>query len=76
MKGIILNPAITEPFTNPTAAPPSTQTRTTKGGAMPFSNNAAPRTLVSATTEPTLKSIPPLIMIMVIPSAPSATITV
>src|SRR5881628_414262 len=39
-------------------------------------SGVAPTTPDRATTEPTLKSMPPLTIIMVIPSAPMATITV
>ena len=47
-----------------------------ENGEYPFTSDVAPTTLVRATTDPTLRSIPPLTMMMVIPNVPMATITV
>src|SRR6185312_9621293 len=76
MKGIMLKPAMITPLTNPTAAPTPRVSAMATAAECPFTSVVAPTTLARATTEPTLKSIPPLTMIMVIPSAPMATITV
>ena len=66
------------PLIAPTSAPARMVTAMTP--VVPHgSGNAssrAPTTLVSATTEPTLRSMPPLTMISVMPSAPMATMTV
>ena len=57
--------------------PPATMVTTiTEGALKPLASKVAPITLARATIAPTLKSIPPLTMIMVIPSAPIATMTV
>src|SRR5437867_1352137 len=76
MKGIIRKPAMISPLISP--MPPATPIVSTiaVAGVKPFTSEVAPTTLDRATTEPTLKSMPPLTMIMVIPSAPIATITV
>ena len=76
IKGIIRKPAMISPLISP--MPPATAMVNAMAvtGAYPFTSEVAPTTLVKATTDPTLKSMPPLMMIMVIPSAPMATMTV
>ena len=46
------------------------------GTEQPLTRAVAPTTLVSATIEPMLRSMPPLTIIIVIPNAPVATMTV
>ena len=60
----------------PMALPASTVTMTAEAVPQPLFSSVAPSTLVNATTEPTLRSMPPLTMIMVMPSAPMLTMTV
>jgi len=61
----------------PLEPPPAEIIRSTTATAgQPFTSSVAPSTLVSATDEPTLRSMPPLTMIIVMPSAPMATMTV
>ena len=76
MKGTILNPATILPLTAPMAPPARIVSRTTKAGGISRMRSVAATTLVKATTEPALRSMPPLMMIRVIPSAPVATIAV
>ena len=76
MKGIIRRPAIATPFRQPMTAPQATTAATTAAGFQPCWISSAPTTLVNAIVEPTLRSMPPLTMISVMPSAPIATITV
>ena len=76
MNGIIRRPAIAAPFRNPITAPAAMIASTTAAVGQPCWISSAPTTLVNAMLEPTLRSIPPLTMISVMPSAPIATITV
>ena len=76
MNGIIRKPAIISPLIKPTRAPTPMVNPIAIAGEWPFKSEVAPTTLARATTEPTLKSIPPLTMIIVMPSAPMATMTV
>ena len=76
MNGIIRSPPMTRPFSSPTKAPTVIVRPAATKAECPWTSAVAPTTLVNATTEPTLRSIPPLTMIIVIPSVPIATITV
>ena len=76
MKGIIRKPAMISPLMNPMPQATAMVSSIAVAGVKPFTSEVAPTTPDRATTEPTLKSMPPLTMIMVIPSEPMATITV
>src|SRR6266513_3542577 len=76
IKGIMRKPAMIRPLINPMTMPTAIVKAMAVAGDQPFTSEVAPTTLAKATTDPTLKSIPPLTMIIVIPSAPMATMTV
>ena len=76
MNGIMRNPAMTPPLNSPIIPPARIVSAPATQGGKFFTRRVAPSTLVSATIDPTLKSMPPLTMIMVIPSAPIETMTV
>ena len=76
MKGVMRRPAMAAPLTRPMAPPVATTASSTATGPQPCWISRAPTTLVRATAEPTDRSMPPLTMIIVMPSAPMATITV
>src|SRR5947208_10032317 len=76
MNGIIRKPAMISPLISPTPPATAMVSRIAVAELKPFTSEVAPTTPDRATTDPTLKSMPPLTMIMVIPSAPMATITV
>jgi len=76
MKGVMRSPAIAAPLARPMSPPAATPAATTAAGLQPRWIRSAPTTLVSAMAEPTDRSMPPLMMTMVIPSEPIATITV
>src|SRR5260370_32093363 len=64
------------PFTKPTIPPTSTTAASAGKGGHPARRARAQVTPVSAITEPGDRSMPPLTMMMVMPMAPMATITV
>ena len=76
MKGVMRSPAMAAPFTRPMAAPVPISARTVAAAFHPCWIRSAPTTPVSAMVEPTDRSMPPLTMIIVMPSAPTATMTV
>ena len=76
MNGTTRRVVIATPLMNPTTAPIATPAATAAIGANPSRNATAVITLASAIDDPTDKSIPPLIITMVIPRAPIATMTV
>src|ERR1051326_276537 len=76
MNGTIRSQPMTNPLIVPIPAPTAIVRPAAVAGEQPLASDVAPTTLVRATTEPTLKSIPPLTMMTVMPSAPMATITV
>src|SRR5512134_1662951 len=76
MNGMTFNRVIARPFTTPMSPPDATPSRTAVSGAVPLLTASAVTTPVSAMADPTDRSMPPLTMIIVIPIAPSATITV
>ena len=76
MNGIMRNAVIMPPLAKPTSPPASTVSKSTTAKPWPCSISLAVTTLHSATTDPALKSIPPLTITSVIPIAPMATMTV
>ena len=76
MKGTTFNRVITRPFTTPTTPPMRIPVARASEGGMPALMPSAVTTPVRAIVEPTARSIPPLMMISVMPIAPMATITV
>src|SRR5262245_2661136 len=70
--GTIRSAPIAAPFTRPSAPPVAIAARMAANAGAPCDSDAAHTTLVSATAEPTDKSMPPLTMIIVMPSAPTA----
>src|ERR1044071_241511 len=76
MKGIMRKTAMMRPLINPITPATAMVRAMAAPGPKPRTSEVAPTTPARATTEPTLKSMPPLTMIMVMPSAPMATITV
>src|ERR1051325_2341364 len=76
MNGIIRSPPMIAPLRQPSSPPASTVAATTTTAPEPFKIITAPSTPVNAMTEPTLRSIPPLTMMSVMPSAAMATTTV
>ena len=76
MKGGSRSVAIIAPFNKPMRPPASTTAATAAIVPQPLRIIRAPTTLVNAMLDPTERSIPPLTMIIVMPSAPTATITV
>ena len=76
MNGSMRNPAMMEPLSNPIAPPAAITAATAHAGWTPATSSRAPSTLVNATTDPTLRSMPPLTITSVMPSAPIATMTV
>ena len=75
MKDGIRRAATAVPFTNPITPPNAIAARVVGTGPHPCWIRSAAATPVSATTEPTDRSIAPLTMIMVMPRAPIETIT-
>ena len=67
---------LSDPLISPMTPPARIVSATASAGGNPFSRRVAARTLVSATVEPALRSMPPLTITSVMPSAPSATMTV
>jgi hypothetical protein len=76
INGIMRSPPMANPLSNPIPAPTAIVNAAAAKAELLLTSAVAPTTLVSATTEPTLKSMPALTMIIVIPSVPIATITV
>ena len=76
MNGFCRRPATSEPFTQPTAAPARIAMNAAVSGVLPVFSDFATNTLHIATDEPTLRSIPPLTRMRIIPSAPTATMAV
>src|SRR5688572_28837897 len=76
MNGITFRRVIASPLINPTSPPTSTPAATAVKGLYPSRNVTAVTTPVSAIAEPNNRSMPPLTMMIVMPIAPSATITV
>ncbi len=64
------------PLSTPMALPTNMPASAASSGGQPSRNVTAVTTLVSAMTEPTDRSMPPLMMMRVMPSAPMATMTV
>jgi hypothetical protein len=73
MKGVMRRPAMAAPLSRPISPPAATTASTTAGTGQPCWISNAPTTPQNAITNPTLRSMPPLTMISVIPSAPMAT---
>jgi hypothetical protein len=76
MNGMTFRRVMARPLATPMAPPAITPSSTDTIGDTPVRSASAVTTPVSAMAEPTDKSIPPLTMIIVMPMAPSATITV
>ena len=76
MNGIMRNAVMMPPLAKPTSPPASTVSVSTAVRPWPCSIILAVTTLHSATTDPALRSIPPLTITIVIPIAPMATMTV
>src|SRR4030095_9987795 len=76
MNGTTFKRVITNPLTVPTNPPTRIPATSATDGDSPDLIPSAVTTPVSAMVEPTARSIPPLIMIIVIPVAPMATMTV
>ena len=76
MNGTTLRPVMRRPLPSPMSPPASTAAATASDGGQPAPIASAATTPVSAIVAPTDRSIPPLMMMSVIPIAPSATITV
>ena len=70
------SPATAEPFRSPTRPPAPIAARVVAAGPHPLWMRSAAITPVSATVDPTDRSIAPLTMMSVIPRAPTDTITV
>ena len=75
MNGTSFNLVISRPLTAPHAPPTRTPETAAVRGATPASSKRAITTVESAITEPALRSMPPEMMISVIPSAPAVTMT-
>ncbi len=76
MKGTTRRVVMARPLTIPTMPPATIPADNAAIGIHPSRSASAVTTLVRAMTAPTERSIPPLTMIMVIPMAPMATMTV
>ena len=76
MNGERRSPAINPPLAAPMSAPVPTTAAAATQELCPAVSSLAPTTELKATAAPTLRSMPPLTMIMVMPTAPRATITV
>ena len=76
MKGTTRSVVMASPLTAPTMPPAITPAARASHGPWPPRSTSAVTTLVSAMTAPTERSIPALMMIMVMPMAPMATMTV
>ena len=76
MNGTTRRRVMTTPLTTPTSAPTRMPATTAKMTGSPALMPSAVTTPVSAIVEPTERSIPPLMMMSVMPIAPMATITV
>ena len=75
MKGISFSFVISKPFAAPHRPPTRMPAQAAAQGDQPASSSRATTTVDNAITEPALKSMPPAMMISVIPSAPAVTIT-
>ena len=69
MNGWISKKWITQPITNPRAAPITSTASIAAGAGQPSLSSVAHTIVVSATTEPTDRSIPPVRITNVIPTA-------
>src|SRR5207245_11165156 len=67
---------MSKPFARPTSPPASTAASIATPGGHPAATTSAATTPVNAIVAPTERSIPPETMMIVIPIAPRATITV
>ena len=76
MNGIIRTVVMMPPLAKPTSPPISTVNASTATKPWPCSISLAVTTLHRATTDPALRSMPPLTITIVIPIAPMATMTV
>ena len=76
MNGTTFKRVITRPFTTPTSPPTRIPLNNATEGGKPALIASAVTTPVKAIVDPTARSIPPLMMIIVMPIAPIATITV
>ena len=76
MNGTTRKVVIASPLTRPTMPPTITPAARAASGGHPARRAKAQVTPVSATVEPGDKSMPPLTMMMVMPMAPMATMTV
>ena len=76
MNGITRSLVMNRPLMTPTTPPATTPSSTARSGLTPSRIAIAVTTPVSAITDPTDRSMPPLTMIIVMPMAPSATMTV
>ena len=76
MKGTTRSPVIRRPLTSPQAPPASTPRSRQKTGGIDSLTKRAVTTLTRAITDPTLRSMPALMITIVMPMAPRATITV
>jgi len=76
MKGTIRRRVMMRPLMSPQAPPATMPRRKQKMGFQPASRPSAVATVARAMTDPTLRSIPPEMMMSVMPMAPRATITV
>src|SRR5258708_7802987 len=76
MNGARRSPAIRAPLMAPAAAPVPTAMAMTSAGCRPALGGRAGGPALGGVPEPTLRSMPPEMMIMVMPQAPIATIAV
>ena len=76
MNGTTRRPVISRPLPRPTSPPATRAAAVATTGDHPAASPSAATTPVRAIAAPTERSIPPLIMISVMPIAPRATITV
>jgi len=76
MNGTTRSPVMSTPFASPTSPPASTAAAAAAGTGQSAPIPSAATTPLNAMVAPTDRSMPPLTMIIVIPIAPRATITV
>ena len=76
MNGTTRRPVTSAPFTSPQMPPPTTPAIAAARGDQPWPSASATMTVVSATTDPTERSMPPETTITVMPSAAAHTIAV
>lgn len=69
MNGLIFNCVVSRPLSRPQRQPAKTPTSTPSQMGPPCCITMAPSMLLKARTAPTLKSMPPATMIIVMPSA-------